>query len=70
MDPLGAHAAMSATRRSVLSAQPDAPVRPERRWRGRGARRAPDRALRRGIARGLHALADRLEPARPTPECC
>ncbi len=58
MDPLGAHAAMSATRREVLSALPDAPVQP-----GRQRNRAPrDGEFRRALARRLHRLADRVEP--------
>jgi hypothetical protein len=60
MDPLGAHAAMSAMRRSVLSALPDAPVHEEPQ------RRASDHTLRRIVARGLYRLAARVEP-RPVP---
>jgi hypothetical protein len=65
MDPVGFNAAMSALRRSALSALPDAPVRPERLTR----RPVMDHAVRRALARGLHVLADRVEPrpVRPTP---
>jgi hypothetical protein len=62
MDPLGSLAAMSAVRRSALSARPDAPVIPYRpsRWH------AASTAVREAGARVLHGLADRLEP-RPAP---
>ncbi len=62
MDPLGSLAAMSAQRRSVLSARPDAPVIPDRpsRWH------TASTAVRQAGARVLHKLADRLEP-RPAP---
>ncbi|MBX6357846.1 MAG: hypothetical protein IRZ05_18570 [Micromonosporaceae bacterium] len=58
----GALAAMSAYRRSVLSARPDAPVVPDRpaRWRTAAT------AARHVAARALHRLADRIEPC-PTP---
>lgn len=62
MDPLGFQAAMSAHRRSVLSARPDAPVIPYRpsRWH------TASTAVRQAGARVLYGLADRLEP-RPAP---
>jgi hypothetical protein len=58
MDPLGSMVAMSANRRSVLSARPDAPVIPYRpsRWH------TASTAVRQTGARVLHGLADRLEP--------
>jgi hypothetical protein len=58
MEPLGYLAAMSATRQSVLSARPDAPVVPDRppRWRNAST------VVRGTVARVLHRLADRLEP--------
>jgi hypothetical protein len=60
--PLGSMAAMSANRRSVLSARPDAPVIPYRppRWH------TASTAVRHAGARVLHRLADRIEPC-PTP---
>jgi hypothetical protein len=63
MDHLfGSMAAMSANRRSVLSARPDAPVVPDRpaRWHTASV------AVRRIGADILHRLADRIEP-RPAP---
>ncbi len=65
MEPLGYLAAMSATRQSMLSALPDAPVVPDR------ARRVRDFsvAVRAAGARGLHRLADRLEPRGVRVEC-
>jgi hypothetical protein len=62
MDLLGSMAAMSASRREVLSARPDAPVvtyRPSR-WR------TASTAVRLTGARALHGLADRLEPTAAT----
>jgi hypothetical protein len=62
MEPLGFNLAMGATMRHVLSARPDAPVRPDppRRSRDTGA-------LRRSAAGLLRRAADRLEPRRPAP---
>jgi hypothetical protein len=66
MDHLfGSLAAMSASRRSVLSARPDAPIIPDRPGRWQTA----SLAVRRSGARVLHRLADRLEP-RPSPRSC
>jgi hypothetical protein len=68
MDPIGSMAAMSANRRSVLSARPDAPVVPYRpsRWH------TASTAVRNSGARVLHGLADRLEPrpAAAAPQSC
>jgi hypothetical protein len=58
MEPLGYLSAMSATRQSVLSARPDAPVIPERppRWRNSST------VVRHAGAGVLRRIADRLEP--------
>jgi hypothetical protein len=67
MDLLGSMAATSASRRTVLSARPDAPVVAHRpsRWH------TASTAVRQAGARALHGLADRLEPAAPsTPRSC
>jgi hypothetical protein len=63
----GSLTAMSASRRSVLSARPDAPVIPDRpaRWH------TASTALRRAGARALHGLAERIEPCpAPAPRSC
>lgn len=65
MDPLGFHAAMSVTRRDVLSAQPDAPVLSD----GREPRPARRHRVRRALARGLHRMADRVEPCLGPQPC-
>jgi hypothetical protein len=59
MDPMGYLAGSSATRQSVYSALPDAPVIPERprRWRGMSD------AVRRRTATRLRRFADAVEPA-------
>lgn len=58
MEPLGFNLAIGATLHHVMSARPDAPVRPDppRRHRDRGV-------LRRSAAGLLRRVADRLEPA-------
>jgi hypothetical protein len=63
--PLGSMAAMSANRRSVLSARPDAPIIPDRpaRWH------TTSTAVRHTGARVLHRLAERIEP-QPSPRSC
>jgi hypothetical protein len=54
--------AMNATRRSMLSARPDAPVIPDRpaRWH------TASTVARQAGAGVLHRLAERIEP-RPAP---
>ena len=75
MEPLGYSAALSATRQSVYSALPDAPVVPERPRRWRRAALALGRSTTRPrhlAALGLRRFADRVEPrdARAAvPEC-
>jgi hypothetical protein len=75
MEPFGYLSAMSATRQSVYSAQPDAPVVPERPQRWRGVARTLSRSSvrpRRFAALGLRRIADRVEPrdvCARLPEC-
>ncbi|MEU8207531.1 hypothetical protein [Streptosporangium sp. NPDC049046] len=57
-DPVAMILADKATRRHVLSARPNAPIRPERPPRRRGD------AIRRLTARALRRLADQVEPRR------
>ncbi|MBZ5739440.1 hypothetical protein [Nocardioides mangrovi] len=62
-DPIAAQLAVKAARATAGSARPDAPVQPDRHRTRRGD------ALRTRVARGLHSVARRVEPApRRTPQ--
>ncbi|GIH06825.1 hypothetical protein Rhe02_48920 [Rhizocola hellebori] len=61
MDPLGMVTAISAVREHVTSAQPGAPVVPDKA-RHKPPSRTRTHALRRVAAAGLHRLAQKLEP--------
>ncbi|MDR7274765.1 hypothetical protein [Catenuloplanes atrovinosus] len=63
-DALGMNMALNAMMRDVTSAQPGAPIRPDRPSRTPRAAGA-----RRAIARALHTVADRVEP-RTNPGTC
>jgi hypothetical protein len=61
MDPLGMVTAISAVREHVTSAQPGAPVVPDR-LRRKAPRPPRTDSLRRAAAAALHRLAHKLEP--------
>ncbi|MEV1286176.1 hypothetical protein [Micromonospora sp. NPDC049679] len=65
MDPLGMNLALTATRRHVLSARPDAPIVPPRPTRAPRPHRVDP--VRRATAGLLRRLADRVEPCHPLP---
>lgn len=62
MDPIAINVGVEATRRLVMSAQPDAPQAPDRPPKPGGDRRRGQGLVRRTAANGLRRLADRLEP--------
>ncbi|MDW5322920.1 hypothetical protein [Plantactinospora sp. KLBMP9567] len=61
MDPVGYHLALGATERHVMSARPDAPVRPDRK----SIPGSDPGRFRRSTAAMLRQVADRLAPAQP-----
>ncbi|GAB7051803.1 hypothetical protein [Catenuloplanes indicus] len=63
-DGLGMSMAMKAMMREVTSAQPGAPVRPDR-----PARTVRAAGARRALARALHTVADRVEPRANSGTC-
>ena len=65
-DALGMNMAMKAMMREVTSAQPGAPIRPDRPARARTVRAA---GARRALARALHTMADRVEPRTNSGTC-
>ncbi|MFZ5848612.1 MAG: hypothetical protein ACOYX5_14640 [Actinomycetota bacterium] len=65
-EPLTGLLALKAMRAEVTSAQPHSPVVPDRR----PARAAASSRARTSLARGLHALAARVEPTERGNVAC